>query len=479
MRTWKELYSEEKLLKAALKLYEKSLFYCSKSYNTWIDEETLYEFATDSGKRLSQLHHKLKNQTFEFSIIQEKRVRFWQKERFLHVECWEDKIVNSMLFTMLNEMFAKRQSPYSYAYKHRSGGVDACQRAIIKYIQKNDCKYFIKRDIKSYFPSINHKLLIEKIDIEDDYLRKLVLQRIEYKYIPHDVEERKAQGKWHPGTWAEGEEGIPFGTPIACFFANWFLNDLDKKFEKMDVGYFRYADDFLLASPSREVVLEGMKILDSGLKDLKLENKASAAHQYSFETKDEFVTDHVIFERVHGFKHLGLFYRADQKIGLSRNKLLKVRNLFLRKFKRCKKKIARMETIEERVKFLILLSNEALQYIKPTAVIDYYLKHVTDESQLVDLDRWLAEEILARATGKGHKKGNFRHFSFKKMRQLGLPSLVHRKRLINHGHIDSNFFKLRNSKLTERYQKRKKAKALRGLRPKQASGTSPQAHPQP
>ncbi|MHA2064744.1 MAG: reverse transcriptase domain-containing protein, partial [Candidatus Thorarchaeota archaeon] len=469
MKAWKELYSEEKLLKAALKLYEKSLFYCSKSYNTWIDEETLYDFATDSSKRLNQLHRALANQTFEFSNIQVKRVRFWQKERFLHVECWEDKIVNSMLFNMLNVMFDNRQSPYSYAYKHKSGGVDACQRAIIKFIQRNNCKYFIKRDIKSYFPTIDHDLLLKKLDIKDDYLRKIVTQRIKFNYIPHDVEDLKERGIWKNGCYMESEIGVPFGTPIACFFANWFLNDLDKKFEKLDIGYFRYADDFLLASPSREAAVEGMKILDESLRELKLKSKASAAHQYSFETSDQPVTDDVVFEKVHGFKHLGLFYRADQKIGLSRDKLLKVRNLFLRKFKRCKKKIAKMETVEERVKFLILLSNEALQYIKPTAVIDYYLKHVTDESQLVDLDRWLAEEILARATGKGHKKGNFRHFSFKRMRELGLPSLVHRKRLINHGHINSDFFKLRNSKLTERYQKRKKAKALRGPRPKQAS----------
>ena len=56
-----------------------------------------------------------------------------------------------------------------------------------------------------------------------------------------------------------------------------------------------------------------------------------------------------------------------------------------------------------------------------------------------DVDRWLAEEILSMVFG-GHKKSHFRKISFAQLRQMGLPSLVHRRRLILRGQIESPFF---------------------------------------
>jgi hypothetical protein len=64
---------------------------------------------------------------------------------------------------------------------------------------------------------------------------------------------------------------------------------------------------------------------------------------------------------------------------------------------------------------------------------------VTDRSQLRLLDRWLAEEILSLVFG-GHKKGHFAKISYEELRRYGLPSLVHRQRLILHGKIESPFF---------------------------------------
>ena len=79
------------------------------------------------------------------------------------------------------------------------------------------------------------------------------------------------------------------------------------------------------------------------------------------------------------------------------------------------------------------------------AIIDYYLKHVTDTKQLQLLDRWLAEEVLATALNTGHKKGNFAKISFQELRAMGLPSLSHRRLLLLHGHIDNSFLRWKNA----------------------------------
>ena len=90
--------------------------------------------------------------------------------------------------------------------------------------------------------------------------------------------------------------------------------------------------------------------------------------------------------------------------------------------------------------------------IRNVAILDYYLKHVDDERQLRLLDRWLAEEVLGLVFG-GHKKGHFQRISFEQLRAMGLPSLLHRRRLICRGVIESPFFI---------WQREKAVRAFRG-----------------
>ena len=52
----------------------------------------------------------------------------------------------------------------------------------------------------------------------------------------------------------------------------------------------------------------------------------------------------------------------------------------------------------------ILQEDVVDETFRSVAVIDYYLKHVNDEKQLRELDRWLAEEILSVTFRNGHKK---------------------------------------------------------------------------
>jgi hypothetical protein len=80
----------------------------------------------------------------------------------------------------------------------------------------------------------------------------------------------------------------------------------------------------------------------------------------------------------------------------------------------------------------------AIAGMRNVAILDYYLKHVSD-SQLEQLDRRLAEEVLSLVFGR-HKKGHFSNIGFEPLRDMGLPSLVHRRRLILRGRIESPFF---------------------------------------
>src|SRR5581483_6299943 len=106
--------------------------------------------------------------------------------------------------------------------------------------------YVIKRDIADYFASVDHHVLLGKLaELIDpgDYLFRLLEQRTRFWYNEN-------------GHMRQAALGIPFGTAIACLFANIYLTDLDREIEGIaGVNYFRYADDILLLSHDREAAM--------------------------------------------------------------------------------------------------------------------------------------------------------------------------------------------------------------------------------
>jgi hypothetical protein len=186
------------------------------------------------------------------------------------------------------------------------------------------------------------------------------------------------------------------------------------------------------------------------LGELKLSSKAS--HEADFLLHAEGAGDDH-FRTVSAFRHLGLLFCAGGEVLLSRDKRRKIQNLFRFAFRRKRKTWKRIADPQERARTLAAIASETVEKgVRNVAIIDYYLKHVTDVEQLRLLDRWLAEEVLSLVFG-GHKKGHFAKLSFETLREFGLPSLVHRQRLIVHGHMESPFFV---------WQKQKAERALRG-----------------
>ena len=186
---------------------------------------------------------------------------------------------------------------------------------------------------------------------------------------------------------------------------------------------------------------------------LRVQSKPKA-HRNFFFPKTVGHTDGV-FEAVDRFQHLGLEFRADQSVGMAREKGRKIRNLFRTAFRRKRNRLSKQRHTNSRAQLAVDIAQDVVnESFRSVAVIDYYLKHVNDEQQLRELDRWLAEEILSVTFKNGHKKGNFRKLSFSRLRAMGLPSLQHRRRLLRHGHLESSFFQMRNENLISQQQRR-------------------------
>jgi hypothetical protein len=437
--TFLSLYSKVTLYEAALYTYTKPLFSWRKALVTSHDERTLYEFARHTRQNMEELHSLLVKQEFHFREGMERNYRFNGKHRSIYIFPWEERIVDLMLYRMLNRRFHNHFSNHCYAYRYRGYGVDCCQHKVQRRLKQTPQPvFFIKRDIENYFPSIDQDILLgflAKWIAPDDYLFALIEERVKFRYRTENGEKTATRG-------------VPFGNAIACFFANVYLTPLDYEIAQLpDLAYYRYADDFLAFSHNRETVLEASERLDSVLSALRLCSKPSHHKNFAFVSE---TSQDKCFESVPKFRHLGLEFRSDGSVGLSRDKARKIRNLFRYAFRRQQRKLRTLRSPEHRALFLVDIARNVIEEgFRSVALIDYYLKHVDDEEQLRLLDRWIAEEILAWTFGNGHRKGNFRKISFRRLREMGLPSLRHRRRLLRHGHLESSFFVFRTRRLIE------------------------------
>lgn len=439
---WRDIYDEAELYKSAVRLYTKPLFSWRKALISSTDKKDLYDFARRGPQNLEAIHRSLRAESFSFRPGAALHRNFRGKRRVLYIYPWEERLVDLLLYRLVSTRLHHFFSCNSYAYRPRGFGLDRCQRRIAKLFAVAPSPLFImKRDIARYFPSINHDLLLAQLRnlvAPDDFLFRLLSERIRFPYQAG-------------GLTKVAEQGIPFGTPIACFFANLYLTPLDRGLDAIpNLHYFRYADDILFFSGQRDSVEQAKDFFDQALTGLHLSSKSS--HEQQILLSAGRVSE-VGFLASSSVRHLGLEFHADGGIRLSRDKFRKLTNLFRFTFRRKRSKFARILDYHKRAQFAIDLAKDVVhESVRNVAIIDYYLKHVNDEQQLRLLDRWLAEEVLSLAFRGGHKKRYFRLLPYQTLRAMGLPSLVHRRRQIQHGRIEAPFF------VWKSYQKRKSSR---------------------
>ncbi len=463
---WQDLYREAELYKAAVRVYTKPLFHWRKALSTSTDGKTLYDLAGRGLRSLDALHRALAHRRFAFRPAVALHYNFNGKHRTLYISPWEERIVDLLLYRLVNQKLHGWFSPNSYAYRDRTHGLDRCQARIAQVLRgAGGPVYLVKRDIIDYFASVDHEILLCQLAglVErDDYLFVLLAQRVRFRF-------RDASGEHC------AEIGIPFGAAIACLLANIYLSGLDRQIEQIPgLDYFRYADDLLVLSRRHDVALRGRVRMEQALAELRLRMKPSHSSDLvlvaerstgcispapnvqpsplgrgcpdlSGRVRGRFFSEAILpadadFDPTRDFRHLGLLFRAGGGVALSRDKCHKIQNLFRFAFRRGRRRWKKLLDPGARAQAVVAIALETLEKgVRNVAILDYYLKHVDDEAQLRLLDRWLAEEVLSLVFG-GHKKGHFRRISFAQLRAMGLPSLVHRRRLIRRRKIESPFF---------------------------------------
>ena len=203
-------------------------------------------------RNLCRLQRELEGQTWrpggytEFLIHE-------PKLRMISAAPYPDRIVHHALTQVLTPIFEPTFISDSYACRVGRGTHAAVRRA--RHFSRQ-FPWVLKADIRKFFPSMDHAVLLRLIQakIKDPSVLQLLELIIDQSNRQEPVLD------WFPGdtllTPAERRRGLPIGNQTSQFFANVYLNPLDHFVkERLRVrGYVRYVDDFLVFSGNREAL---------------------------------------------------------------------------------------------------------------------------------------------------------------------------------------------------------------------------------
>ena len=149
----------------------------------------------------------------------------------LHIS---DRIFQHILLRILKPTFNHVMNKNCYHLNGPSGVKNATQK-IREVLQKEQPKYFIRADIKSFYKSILHNKLIQDIKKYYDDAKLIgMLQNI----IKNPIDT--------PYGYKNSDYGIALRGPLSQFFSGIYLKPLDDAFNQADVTYLRFQDDVLI-----------------------------------------------------------------------------------------------------------------------------------------------------------------------------------------------------------------------------------------
>ncbi|KKT13584.1 MAG: Reverse transcriptase (RNA-dependent DNA polymerase) [Candidatus Falkowbacteria bacterium GW2011_GWF2_43_32] len=198
------------------------------------------EFRTRLMDNILDLHHDLVYHKYEHGGYKAFKV-YDPKTRNIHKATVRDRLLHHAIYRQLYPFFDRTFIFDSYSCRLDKGTHKAITRfnQLFLKVSKNNTRscWVLKGDIRKFFASIDHKILINIIKgyIPDENIIWLLTKVIDSFNF-------------------ETSKGLPLGNLTSQLFANVYLNEFDQ-FVKHHIKtnfYIRYADDFVILSDSRD-----------------------------------------------------------------------------------------------------------------------------------------------------------------------------------------------------------------------------------
>jgi RNA-directed DNA polymerase len=184
---------------------------------------------------LKQIQNELVTNTYRPIRVRKKEIpKDGGKVRVLSIPAIRDRVVQGALKLILEPIFEADFQPGSYGYRPKRAAQEAVIRVAQAIVQEKS--RVIDLDLRAYFDSVQHYLLLEKVARRVQDARVMGLLKLILK--------------------TTGKKGVPQGGVISPVLSNLYLNEVDRMLEKAiettrrgqytHVQYARFADDLVI-----------------------------------------------------------------------------------------------------------------------------------------------------------------------------------------------------------------------------------------
>ena len=216
-----------------------------------VDGQTIEDFERHLDPNIDRLSAKLQDGTYEPRAVR----RTWipkpgrDEKRPLGIPTVTDRVVQMACHLVLEPVFEHGFAEQSYGFRPDKGAKQALR--CVHETLKEGRTWVVDADLKSYFDTIPHDQLIERVGrkVSDGSILELIRSFLEQEVVDGD-------DRYQP------EAGTPQGGVVSPLLANIYLDPLDQLMAEQGFEMVRYADDFVILCESRQEADKALAVVE-------------------------------------------------------------------------------------------------------------------------------------------------------------------------------------------------------------------------
>lgn len=226
-----------------------------------VDHQTVEDFERHLDANIERLSEQLREGSWEPSPVR----RVWipkpgrDEDRPLGIPTVEDRIVQMACLMVLEPIFESDFAPQSYGFRPGRSAKDALRR--VDELHEGGNEWAVDADVRSYFDTIPHDRLMERVEekVSDGRMLELIESFLGQEVVDED------------GEVTRPEQGTPQGGVISPLLANIYLDALDQMMAEQGYEMVRYADDFVVLCETEQQARQALDRIEQWVESHGLE----------------------------------------------------------------------------------------------------------------------------------------------------------------------------------------------------------------
>lgn len=330
------------------------------------------------------------------------------KKRTVYMFGTKQRLLLGVMNRILCDVFSDKVSSVCYSYKTGVSTITAVRDIKSKaYSSKNVYNIAMKMDISKYFNSVKADRVAEMLDTLFAESKGVIYELLKTLFSVNLVNDA--------GTICEEYLSIIPGTPVASFFANYCLYDLDEHFRTLGVPYARYCDDILLFGYDNNEIQGYISYINGILEESGLYINNDKFCEYWLNSAD--------------VEFLGLRFGASE-IDIAKTSLKKLKKKIKQQCKEARMRVWKYRNpalgeVQRVINWFNYTWYKCYIFDRTKFGWGYYaFRYITTDKSLRELDYYLRDMLRYIVTGK-YNRANVKKLSNEKLNELGYVSLTY------------------------------------------------------